>query len=413
MRWQNDLSSVAMLPSSHDIARMKSRFDTLIHESLITLLNDDTDLLAAQSCVRLLKKRSDVTMVMGTGGASLGAQALLGVADMKRARSAHRVEFIDNIDPETFSHAFSGRDLTRMSFLLISKSGETVETLAAALSVITLYREAGLLPDLSERLVVITGAQDSSLRQIAIQYGLPCFTHPDIGGRYSVFTIVGLLPALLAGVDIPALKQGATQWIVSLKAAMEHAPYEHTVLRSACWLAHSRKAHPIHVIMPYADSLRAYTRWFQQLWAESLGKNQDGSTPFAAIGALDQHSQLQLFLDGPKDKNFTFVLPKRGQCGTKLSTYGIKALDFIHGATMGDVMDASAEATIATLRTHGTTLRVLRTDTLDMFALGELLMMHMVETIFVAALMGVDPFDQPAVEEGKTLTRHYLRLRQA
>lgn len=409
MRWHSDLSSIDTTPSLAILTQAQARLADLFNEPLITQLDMQVDREAATQLARHFKKRSDVTMVIGTGGASLGAQALLGVAEARRARSSHRVEFLDNIDPETLSHAFSGRDLTRISFLFISKSGETVETLAAAVSIVDRYKQAGLLPDLTERSAVITTSEHTSLGQLAVHYGFALFLHPDIGGRYSVFTLVGLLPALLAGIDIAAVVQGATQWVVGLKAAFPQALAHQPLLQSVAWLWASQKTHPIHVVMPYADSLRAYTRWFQQLWAESLSKQGDGSTAFAAIGALDQHSQLQLFLDGPKDKTFTFVLPKRKNEGPVLSDCAIASLDYLRGHRMGAVLDASAEATVATLRAHHIGLRVLRCETLDMFAVGELMMMQMVETILVAAMMQVNPYDQPAVEQGKALTRHYLR----
>jgi glucose-6-phosphate isomerase len=183
MRWQMDLASISHHVQENDAsALLHARLFQLADEPLITLLNETSDIDGAQACVKHFKKRSDTTIVIGTGGASLGAQALLGVALASAPnplRRNHAIEFVDNIDPATLARVFDGRDLTRISWLMISKSGETVETLATILSVIGMYMRAGLLPDLAERAAVITGAGDSSLRQLAMQYGWRIFEHPD------------------------------------------------------------------------------------------------------------------------------------------------------------------------------------------------------------------------------------------
>lgn len=407
MRWQHDVRHLLQAqPDAQDAARqatLKRRLAALAESPLVQVLNGVDDLHEAQAMAKRLRSVSDVTVVIGTGGASLGAQALVAAAPERE-----RLLFLDNIDPATTARVLAKLDKTRTSWIIASKSGGTTETLATTLALIDAYAKEGLLPELSRRACVIVGqdaggAAENPLRQLAQRHALPHFVHPAVGGRYSVFTLVGLLPALVAGVDAARVRQGAIQWFARVQSGEDVA-----LLQAVAWLFDTRHSHPVHVVMAYADGLRAYTRWFQQLWAESLGKQGCGSTPYAAVGTIDQHSQLQLFLDGPRTQSFTLVLPRHAGTGPTLSAQGLEALAYLEGKTLGDVMDASAEGTVATLAAHGVPMRVLRAEKLDEAALGELLLMHMVETILVAALMGVDPYDQPAVEEGKTRTREIL-----
>lgn len=399
MRWDIDSAAMAS-PVCEGATRdtLKQVLKTLHASPLISVLDGMDDLAEAAQLAKRFRAHSDRTVVIGTGGASLGAQALVAAASDRA-----RLVFLDNIDPATMTQLFAQYDKTRTSWIIASKSGGTVETLATMLALVAAYEAEGMLPELAMRAVVITGDGQSPLRDIATTHRLPILTHPAVGGRYSVFTLVGLLPALIAGMDAVKIRQGAIQWFARVLSGEDAV-----LMQSVQWLFTTREEKPIHVVMAYADGLRAYTRWFQQLWAESLGKHGGGTTPYAAIGTIDQHSQLQLFLDGPRDKSFTLVLPSHAGKGPRLTSKGTPALAYLDGHTIGDVMDASAEGTVATLAAHGVPLRVLRVPKLDEAAMGELLLMHMVEVVMMAALMGVDPYDQPAVEEGKRRTRDML-----
>jgi len=162
--------------------------------------------------------------------------------------------------------------------------------------------------------------------------------------------------------------------------------------------------------MPYVDRLAYFGLWFRQLWAESLGKDGKGTTPIRAMGTVDQHSQLQLYLAGPRDKLFTLVtLDAAGSGGTVSAAFAEQpALGYLAGRTMGDLLDAEQRATAASLVRQGRPTRILHLARLDEASLGALLMHFMLETIIAADLLGVDAFDQPAVEEGKVLARQYL-----
>jgi glucose-6-phosphate isomerase len=174
-------------------------------------------------------------------------------------------------------------------------------------------------------------------------------------------------------------------------------------------VAHSANK-PIAVMMAYADRLERFTRWYVQLWAESLGKDGKGTTPLAALGPVDQHSQLQLFIAGPRDKLFTIVTANPGGHGPRIDAELAKLADEpgFAGKTVGDLVAAQGRATAETLARNGCPVRTIALERLDERHLGELLMHFMLETIIAAHLLGVDPFDQPAVEEGKVLAKKYL-----
>ncbi len=336
-----------------------------------------------------LWSRTDQLVVIGTGGASLGSQALCALSE-----EPARVRFFENCDPATAA-SFARLPRENTAWCIVSKSGETVETLAAALSLVAHYANAPSL--LRERIVVIVGDAHSTLAQLASSQGWPMLEHPAVGGRFSIFSVVGLFPAAYAGLDIVAIHDAAQANLVADKALLTHA----------AWLAANAKEKPIHVIMAYADRLRATTQWYKQLWAESLGKDGSGSTLVTAIGSIDQHSQLQLYLDGPRDKLVTLWLPDVADQGEPLPDLHIPGLAYLAGHRMGEVMRATAEATAMTLAKSGAPLRVAR-GTLDAASLAAWMARQMMETLAVALLLGVDPYSQPAVEEGKKLTRAAL-----
>lgn len=374
----------------NDRPALLARVEALAAQQSLVSAASNTELAQWRAMAAELWSKSEQLVVIGTGGASLGAQALCAMAE-----HAQRVRFFENCDPATAEY-FCRLPVEDTAWCIVSKSGETVETLAAALSLVGQYSHAPSL--LRERLVVITGDPSSTLGQLATSQGWTMLPHPpQLGGRFSVFSVVGLFPAAYAGLDIAAIHAAASH---ALQA-------DDTLLNHAAWLAANMREKPIHVIMAYADRLRASTQWYKQLWAESLGKNGHGSTLVTAIGSIDQHSQLQLYLDGPRDKLVTLWLPNVADQGAPLPALGIPGLDYLSGHRMGEVMQATAEATATTLTNAGTPLRVAR-GTLDATSLAAWMARQMMETLAVALLLGVDPYSQPAVEEGKKLTRAAL-----
>lgn len=369
---------------------------------------DDLDALAPVA--RRFRESFDRVVVLGTGGSSLGAKTLYALADrgFGPGPGAPALSFVENVDPDTFEALLAGLDLGRTGFLAVSKSGTTAETLTQLLVCMDALRRAGR--PLSDHVAAITEPADSPLRRLAEAHALTLLDHdPGIGGRYSVLSVVGLLPAAIAGLDAGALRAGAAEALAPVLAGAEPAAVA-PALGAAASVALSRRGAAATVLMPYADRLAAFSSWFRQLWAESLGKDGAGTTPIRALGTVDQHSQLQLYLDGPADKMFTVVTLAGRGAGPEIpgGLADDPALAYLRGRHVGDLMDAEQRATIETLVRRGRPVRVFALDRLDERAMGALLMHFMLETVVAAELFGVDPFDQPAVEDGKRLTRQYL-----
>jgi glucose-6-phosphate isomerase len=378
---------------------------------LFTNVERTDDVLAARKIAdslltnasSLLTNASTIA-VLGIGGSSLGGQALKDLAVNARSK----VLFYDNPDPVTYERALSSFDLKTTRFIVISKSGGTPETLAQTLiAADALKAAAGGGGYLAKHFVAITEPRPSPLTRFAAEIGCPVLDHPvGIGGRYSVLTVVGLLPALLLGLDADALREGA-------RAVLERAraPGSPPALGAALHWALAREGRLKETVLwCYGDRLKTFGHWWRQLWAESLGKGGQGTTPVAALGPVDQHSQLQLFLDGPGGALFSLIdCATQGQ-GPMMPEAEARrlGLDYLAGRHLGDLIAAEARATAESLARRGRPVRRITVRPLDERALGALFMHFMLETILMGRLMGVDPFDQPAVEEGKVLARRYL-----
>ncbi len=354
-----------------------------------------------------IKATCDDLIVLGTGGSSLGAQAAIALARFNKGPV--RIHTPDSLCPFEMDLLFKELDTARTHVLAISKSGTTAETLAQLLAC-RAWLEAGEHSDnMGDHFTFITEPGERPLRTYGERLGSPILDHPtDVGGRFSVLTNVGMLPVAVSGLSVEDFRKGAEAVCDQFKAdpaaatAVVGAALTHTL--------EQEKGVTQVLVMPYAESLRAFTRWHGQLWAESLGKDGLGTTPIRAIGPVDQHSQLQLFLDGPNDKFCTFVtVPSFGK-GPRIDAGEAKAygLDYMANRTIGDTVTCQSRATQETLRKKGRTVREIVIDSLSEENLGGLFVSFMLETVVTAHLMGVDAFDQPAVEEGKILTRQYL-----
>jgi glucose-6-phosphate isomerase len=381
------------------------------------------DIAAAEAAMAALAEGARTIVFLGTGGSSLGGQALaqLGgwnlpggadAAQMGRPRS----RFYDNLDALTLQRALASLDLATTRFVIISKSGGTPETLAQAVAALGAVKAAGLgsrIPRMFLALADPPAASDrlSGLRALAADLSIPVLDHePGIGGRFSVLTNVGLLPAIARGLDVRALRRGAAAVVEGLLAAPEPAAFAPAVgAAAAIGLAKARGIR-VNVMMPYADRLGRFSEWYVQLWAESLGKGGEGTAPVACLGPLDQHSQLQLFMDGPKEHFITVVRAPTAADGPVLDAELCRraGIGFLAGRPLGDLVAAQAQAVPEALRTAGRPVRTIDLDRLDETAFGALLMHMMLETILAARLLGVDAFDQPAVELAKVLTRERL-----
>ena len=351
-------------------------------------------------------------VVLGTGGSSLGGRTLAALAPVgPDSAGGPRLHFVDNIDPHAVAALLANLDLANTGLLVISKSGGTAETLAQAFVFIDALRGVVGEDSVAAHVTTIVQPGDSALRGFAAARGMEILDHdPGIGGRYSVLSLVGLLPALIAGLDAGAVRDGAAEVLdatLAAKTPRDAAPAVGAAL--SIGLARARGATST-VLMPYVERLDAFALWYRQLWAESLGKGGRGTTPIKALGVVDQHSQLQLWLDGPRDKMFTLVTLDVAGAGPRVPAdlSHVPDLAWLRGRTIGDLMDAEARATADALARNRRPVRLIRLARLDEAVLGALLMHFMIETVIAAHVLGVDPFDQPAVEEGKRLARAYL-----
>lgn len=362
-------------------------------------------------------------VVLGIGGSALGATALLhalrgGDWNQRSAEAREhypRLFVLDNVDPDTVTSLLDRIDVRRTLFNVISKSGTTAETMSQYLVFRERLAEALEDPDgVRRHLVFTTDPEGGVLRQIADDEGVATLPVPqNVGGRFSVLSAVGLFPAALVGIEIDALLAGARAMDERCRAG-ELTENPAGLFAALQWLADTEAGAPIHVMMPYADRLYSMADWFRQLWAESLGKRVDragnevftGPTPVKALGATDQHSQVQLYMEGPFDKTVTFLAVAERQRDVPIpELHGdIDALGYLGGHTLGALLDAERRATTAALADRGRMNMTLTLPRLDEHALGELLIMLEVATVYAGGLYGVDPLDQPGVELGKKLT---------
>jgi glucose-6-phosphate isomerase len=380
----------------------------------------ETDDLAATkgAAARLTAEATDVVF-LGTGGSSLGGQTLAQLRDYAvpgagRFAEHPRVHFLDNLDPVTFDRVLQRLPLTTTRFVAVSKSGGTGETLMQTIAVLSALDRAGLRPRAGELMLGLSEPTKpngrNGLRALLEPEGVPFLEHhTGIGGRYSVLTNVGLLPAAVLGLEIAAIRAGAAEALAPIRAGRPVAETP-AALGAALSLAAWTEGRTVTVLAGYADRLERFTRWWVQLWAESLGKDGKGSQPVAAIGPVDQHSQLQLYLAGPNDKLFTVMTTTVAGHGPVLDqTLSARAGESeFGGRRIGDLVAAQGRATADTLARNGRPTRTIHVDRLDERSFGELLMHFMLETILAGYALGVDPFDQPAVEEGKILAKKYL-----
>jgi glucose-6-phosphate isomerase len=379
---------------------------------LLQIPSRTADLRQAEALAKTIGKGMKTVAVLGIGGSSLGGQALTVLS--KKSTKRAFVEFHDNPDPLSWRGVLKrvdkGLDITKTHFICISKSGGTAETLSQVLSAEAALKKAGV-KNIKKHFTIITEPHKSPLRDFAESIGAPTLDHPTgVGGRYSVLTVVGLLPALMMQLDARALRRGAQAVLEQTLTAK--SPQDAPVARGAALhhaLAEDGRL-ATTILWPYADKLAIFGGWWRQLWAESLGKDGKGSTPVSVLGPVDQHSQLQLFRDGPGNALFTIMtVDTKGQGA---SVPGVRAkqigVPYLAGKTLGDLVDAEARATAQTLFKNGRPVRVIHMPKVDEFDVGALMMHFMLETIVMGKLMGVDPFDQPGVEEAKVLTRQYL-----
>ncbi len=382
----------------------------------------DSDVLRrTQELADRLEGRFENLVILGIGGSALGARtlrdALLGPLWNERSNEERagrpRMYILDNVDPGAVLDAVEPLDLRRTLFNVVSKSGSTAETMALYLVIEGMLMEELGTEEVGEHFVFTTDPVNGALRSIAEAEGINSLPIPgNVGGRFSVLSPVGLFPAALAGMDAAALLAGAARADEYCRTpVLKENPAG--LMATLLHRAHGESGASIHVLMPYSERLRSFSFWFQQLWAESLGKAHDrsgnvvhtGPTPLPAVGVTDQHAQVQLFIEGPLDKVVIF-LAVGARRDIKIGNHraSVPSVAYLGDHTLGQLMDAERRATAEALRLKGRANMTFEIECLDASTLGELFMLTSVATVYAGALYDVNPLDQPGVELGKELT---------
>ncbi len=382
----------------------------------------DTDIVPSIRAFRdRCGDRFTTIAVVGIGGSALGPQALRNslshlylneLSDEKRD-GRYRVYFFDNVDPYEIRSIEDVIDISKTIFLVISKSGGTTETNANfAIILEWLKKEVGA--GYRDQVVAITDPEKGVLRKVAMDEGFTTFPVPaNVGGRFSVLSAVGLVMAEFIGIDAEGLLAGARNVIEKNhgKPLFKNAPLLNATFH---YLFDVRKNKRINVLMPYTRKLFLFADWYRQLWAESLGKRFDvnnnevmtGLTPVAALGTIDQHSQLQLYLEGPNDKVITFLKLKQFDDDVTIPEFykGIPEMDYLSHKSLRKLNGFEESATELALKEAGRPSASLIMDRLDPHTIGELIMFLEMQTAYAGYLYNINPFDQPAVEIGKKFT---------
>lgn len=371
-----------------------------VYSSKIGPLNQifkDQDLPLFQELADLTRSYKKV-LVLGVGGSSLGAKTICSLKENSK------INFLESIDPVTINSNLEGIKFDQTFFIIISKSGETIETVCQTLLLIEKIKEKGSKKSFFENFLFICENPHSTIGKIANKIGARIENHPsDVGGRYSCFSIVGMLPSLIAGINISKIRKGASDILSEFITNSKDT--EESVINQ---IKLYDLGYHNNVIMPYIDNLKNFTEWYRQLWSESLGKKKYGSTPINSMGTVDQHSQLQLYLDGPSNKFFTFITCKKFDYDFKVKDLdGLKTI--FGGKDISQIVKIEHDATIDCLKEQNLPVRVIELSSLNEETLGKLMMQMILETILISYCQDINPFDQPAVEYRKEKAKKLLK----
>jgi len=368
----------------------------------------------------LVENRFDNILVLGIGGSALGGlavtEALLkpywNFLSKEQRNNFPRIFFLDNIDPDSMEALLEMLDLKKTLVNVITKSGDTAETMAQYM-ILKDRLEKELGDDYRKNIVATTDKRTGILRQISEQEGYKTFVVPDdVGGRFSVFSAVGLLPFALVGIDIDEIVNGVKDMDLALKNT---DIYHNIAAQNALihYLLDVKKGKNISVMMPYSSRLKYVSDWYAQLWAESLGKNKNlngedvqvGPTPVKALGATDQHSQIQLFNEGPNNKVIDFIRVENFDTNLEIpKIFEYTGIGYLGGKTMNSLMNAEADSTKITLSDYSRPTVTISVDKITGYNMAQLLYMFEVQTAIAGALYNVDAFNQPSVEQGRNYT---------
>ncbi len=344
-------------------------------------------------------------IILGIGGSALGPRVILeSLSPFHNLTKKPKVFIYDNVDPTTLKHIIEIIDLKRTLINVISKSGSTSETLASFLILWRMIRDKKL--KVNEHFVFTTDPEKGNLKRLAEEYEIPALEIPkNVVGRYSVLSPVGLLLAEAIGIKSESILEGAKE--VSDRAFKENLPENPMAFLASClYLMDTLKERKIVVFLPYSDRLKTLSEWFCQLWAESLGKEGKGTTPYPSLGTTDQHSQLQLWMEGPEDKVILFMAVEQHNFQEEIPEefHDIEGLRFLGGHTLEELINTEQLATEMALWMNKKPNMKIIIPKINPFIIGQIFQFLQVTTTMAGLLYGVNPFNQPGVELGKRLT---------
>ncbi len=368
----------------------------------------------------LVQNRFENILVLGIGGSALGGiavtEALLkpywNLLTSEQRNGAPRIFFLDNIDPDSMSGLLDMLDLKKTLVNVITKSGSTAETMSQFM-ILKDRLEKELGDDYRKNIVATTDKKTGILRQIAEQEGYKTFVVPDdVGGRFSVFSAVGLLPFALLGIDIDEITNGIKDMDLALKNTdiNENIAAQNALIQ---YLMDTKKGKHLSVMMPYSSRLKYVSDWYVQLWAESLGKNEDlqgnhvhiGPTPIKALGITDQHSQIQLYNEGPNDKIINFIRVEEFDTTLEIpKIFEYTGIGYLGGKTVNALLNAEADSTKVSLSDYARPTVTITLPRVDGYNVAQLLYMLEVQTAIAGELYNINTFNQPGVEQAKNYT---------
>ena len=344
-------------------------------------------------------------IILGTGGSSKAGRTFVQIAYRTFGRSPKfpKITFLENIDFQDFNDLFKKINLKKTGIIVISKSGETNETLVQFLIFLSKYKESFQKQKIEKYFTVITKKGSSSLRNLANDFSIGVIDlDNNLSGRFSAFSPIGLLPAAISGLNVQNITKGALSLLNEYLKKQQIIPSEGAALHYA---AQNSKIN-ISVLLTYTERLRNFGYCNEQLISERLGKKNKGFTPIHSMGATDQHSLLQLFLEGPKDKLITFITLKKQKDQIKINNNlisKVKKLSFLKKESLNKLLDFEMEKVCRLLNEYKRPYRTIILNKCEEFEIGYLMMNFMLETIILAYLNNLNPFDQPAIDKGKSI----------
>ena len=418
----HNLLASSQVPSAIPVSKLNDSSEIVLNAHLEILADRKADILGFYDLpesnlspitdyMAKLDSKFDTMVVLGIGGSALGNKALYSA--LKTERELPKKLFVyDNVDPVFLHEILGSINLETTLFNIITKSGTTAETMAGYMILTDLIKRK-FPADFHKRIVITTDKEKGFLRKVITSEGYASFVVPDnVGGRFSILTDVGLVSSAFAGIDIAALLKGAAA--MRERCATPGLFDNPAYLNGLIHFLYYRMGKNISVMMPYANALYDFADWYRQLWAESLGKRKDnrgrdiyvGQTPVKALGTTDQHSQVQLYTEGPNDKVFTFITVENFAHDYTIPNLhpDREEVSYLGGKKLSELLNAERFATEIALSQAMRPNANIVFPQIDEFHLGEFIMLYEIQTVFTGKLLHINPLDQPGVEAGKIAT---------